>query len=349
MPDLFFNNNPFKKRFYIGNRAIGKGEPCLIIAEAGVAHFGDMGLARELVQLAVDGDADAFKIQTFDIDALFVQEATEWRERLRPRNLTLDQVLELKQLCDDAGLLFIMTPHDETRIQWLKELDVPAIKIGSGERNNTPFIRKLAQIGKPIILSTGMYTEEDVLEARQAVQAEGCDELALLHCVSSYPTPDSEVSLSSIDRLKVIFQGPVGFSDHTKDFLAVYGAVARGAKIIEKHITILQNVPNAQDWKVSATPNDFPRLVQDIRRIETMLGDYKKSPAISEASAEHSFLKSLVAKQDLPQGHKISEADLLAKRPGGGIPPNQISELIGRSLNYPLKMDERITWQHFTV
>src|SRR4051812_31051298 len=164
-----------------------------------------MGLARQLVGLAHAAHADAFKIQLFDVDELISDRAAEWRDRLRPRNLTLDQAMELKRMCDERGLAFLATAHDETRISWLESLDVPAVKVGSGERNNPAFMRRLAWLGRPMVISTGMYREADVTEALDACAAEGCDRVALLHCVTSYPTPDDEVNLSAMDRLAAMF------------------------------------------------------------------------------------------------------------------------------------------------
>lgn len=330
----------------IGNRTVGPGYPCLIIAEAGVAHFGDMGLARELVDLAAEGGADVFKTQFFDVDALIAKHSVEWRERLRPRNLTLDQAHELAQRCQDKGLLFMATAHDETRIPWLEALEVPAIKIGSGERNNLPFLSRLAALGKPIILSTGMYDEDDVCEAVSTLAGAGCTQLALLHCVTSYPAPDGDVNLAAMDRLAELFPGPVGYSDHTEDFLAVYGAVARGAQIIEKHITILRNVPNAQDWKVSAGPDNLAEMVSSIRRLEQMIGKKAKTATKSERGGIAWATKSLVAARNLPLGHRLSAEDLVAKRPGGGLYPSRISELIGRTLKQGIAADEQIHPQH---
>lgn len=262
----------FDAAFSIRGRRVGGGAPCLLIAEAGVSHFGDMGLARELVDLAADAGADVFKTQFFDVEALIAGRAAEWRERLRPRNLTLDQALELKARCESRGLLFMATAHDETRISWLHELDVPAVKVGSGERNNPVFLTRLAELGRPMIVSTGMYGVADVREALAACAAGGCREVALLHCVTSYPTPPEDVNLAAMDALRDLFPGPVGYSDHTVDEMAVLAAVARGADIIEKHITILRDVPNAQDWKVSAGPENLASLIEGVRRIEAMIG-----------------------------------------------------------------------------
>ena len=310
----------FQPSFEIGGRPVGGGAPVLFIAEAGVAHFGDMGLAMQLVDLAADAGADVFKTQFFDVEAMISSEMPEWRDRLRPRNLSLDEFRTLKQRCDERGLLFMSTAHDATRIEWLAKLDVPAVKVGSGERNNPGFLRQLAELGRPMIVSTGMYREADVEEALDACQAGGCDRVALLHCVTSYPTPATDVNLQAMDRLAELFDGPVGYSDHTQDHLAVLAAVARGAEVIEKHITILRDVPNAQDWKVSAGPEDLAQ------------GHGRKEPAPSEADGQKWALKSVVAVRDLAEGETLTAADLTTKRPGTGIPANELENVVGRTL-----------------
>jgi len=338
----------FHSFFQIGTRSVGEGYPVFIIAEAGVSHFGDVDLAKQLVELASKAGADAFKTQIFDVDALIANRATEWRDRLRPRNLRLDQAHELKQMCDRLGILFMATAHDETRVPWLRELNMPAVKVGSGERNNPGFLRRLAALGKPMIVSTGMYREPDVREAIEACAKGGCDRLALLHCVTSYPTPANEVNLSAMDRLRQMFPGPVGYSDHTADGLAVLAAVARGARIIEKHITILRDVPNAQDWKVSAGPETFAALVADIRRVEALIGHGRKEPAQCEESGLGWALKSLVAARDLPEGRVLTAEDLLAKRPGEGIPPSHLDRVLGRALKRSLAADEPLLMEHLS-
>lgn len=331
-----------KKTFKIAHRVVGGDAPCLFIAEAGVAHFGDMGMARDLVDLAAEGNSDVFKIQIFDVDTLLSAEAEEWKDRLRPRNLTLDQVFELKEFVESKGMLFMATAHDQSRLSWLEELDLPAIKVGSGELGNHWFLKKLAKLGKPMIVSTGMYTEQDVVELLEALESTGNDELALLHCVTSYPTPADDVNIAAMDSLARVFSGPVGYSDHTEDHLAVLGAVARGAKIIEKHITILRDIPNAQDWKVSAGPEDLAQLVDDIRKMETMIGSGVKKPAECEAGGMSWALKSVVAVRQLPAGHVLAEADITTKRPAGGIPADQMEKLLGRVTSRCFAKDEKI-------
>lgn len=337
----------FQSRFVIADREVGEGAPVLIIAEAGVSHFGDIDLAFQLVDLAADAGADVFKTQFFDVERLFASSAQEWRDRLRPRNLTLDQAHQVAERCRSRGLLFMSTAHDESRIPWLVELGVPALKVGSGERNNTGFLQKLASLGKPMIISTGMYTNRDVTETLAACARGGCRAVSLLHCVTSYPAPPEQLNLSAMDRLREVFAGPVGYSDHTVDFIAVHAAVARGAKVIEKHITILRDVPNAQDWKVSAGPENFKSFVEEIRLIEAMLGNGVKEPAPCELAAEKWALKSLVASRDLEVGQRLSEADLVAKRPGTGIPPNRIAEVIGRRLVRAVHADTALGFDDF--
>ncbi len=337
-------NTRFAAEFAVGNRRIGGDAPVFVIAEAGVAHFGDFDMARQLLRLSVEAGADAFKLQVFDVDQLFAERSSEWRDRLRPRTLERPQVEQLRDECRAAGLAFILTAHDESKISWLVELDVDAVKIGSGERNNTGFIRRLGALGKPVLLSTGMYSPADVEEALDALAEGGCGEVGLLHCVSSYPTPEEQVNLRAMEHLAELFPGPVGYSDHTPDDLALLGAVAAGARILERHITVLRDVPNAQDWKVSSGPEDFPQTVARIRRIEAMLGHGRKTPADCEQGAMTWALKSLVARRPLEAGHRLTENDLAAKRPGDGIAPNRLEEVLGRCLRRSVALDEPIRW-----
>lgn len=332
----------FNPTFKVGDRMVGEGYPVLVIAEAGVSHFGDMGLALELVEMAAAAKADVFKTQFFDVEELYAKQASEWRDRLRPRNMTLDQARGVRQACRDKGLLFMSTAHDASRISWLTALEVPAIKVGSGERNNPAFLETLARLGRPMIVSTGMYNEADVHEALAACARGGCRDVVLLHCVTSYPAPENQINLSAMEALRAASGGPVGYSDHTEDFLAVYAAVGRGAKVIEKHITILRDVPNAQDWKVSASPDNFGKFVSDIRRVESMIGSGLKEPTASEVPAAKWALKSMVAVRDLPAGHRLSPADLVAKRPGDGVPPNQIDALLGGVLVRAIAADTQV-------
>ncbi len=335
----------FQNHIQIGPRRVGSGEPVLIIAEAGVAHFGDAGKADALVDLAAEAGADVFKTQAFSTDRLIAASLPEWRERLRPKEVGFDFIARMKARCDTRGLLFLCTAHDESVLPWLDELDVPAYKIGSGERNNTPYFRAIAARGKPVILSTGMYARADVEQMLATFADAGLAELALLHCVTSYPTPYNEVNLLAMETLRGLFSGPVGYSDHTQGHHIPLAAVALGAHIIEKHITLDFNVPNAQDWTVSAGPADFADFVRHIRDVEVALGEGGKAARTCETAAQQWALKSLVLARDLPAGAALGAEDLIAKRPGDGIPPSQSGAVIGRRLKQAMSVDQVLKWE----
>lgn len=329
----------FRRQFSIGNKLIGHDAPVYVIAEAGVAHFGDPGKALALVDLAAEGGADAFKTQAFTTDSLISARLPEWRDRLRPKEVGFDFIARMKQRCDQRGITFLCTAHDPSVLPWLDKLEVPAYKIGSGERGNTPFLQELARRGKPMILSTGMYEERHLAEALDAIAGEGLEELALLHCVTSYPTPQDQVNLRAMARMRELFQGPVGYSDHTQGHHVVLAAVARGAAIVEKHITLDFNVPNAQDWKVSCGPDDFAAFVREIREVEAALGRSAKEVQPCEQAALDWALKSLVAACDLSAGTVLQPEHLLSKRPGDGLPPSRQKELLGKRLARPVATD----------
>lgn len=335
----------YQKHINIAGHIVGPDKPVLIIAEAGVAHFGDPGKALDLVDLAADAGADVFKTQAFHTDSLVSARLPDWRERLRPKEVGFEFISRMKERCDQRGILFMCTPHEPSVLPWLDEWDVPAIKIGSGERGNTPFFREIASRGKPVILSTGMYAREHVDQALAVFAAAGLHELALLHCVTSYPTLPAEVNLSAMQELRVGFNGPIGYSDHTQGHHICLAAVAMGAQLIEKHITLDFNVPNAQDWKVSCGPDDFADFVRLVREVEAARGAGGKMPRECETPAFKWALKSLVAAHALPAGHVLDAADLAAKRPGDGISPAQIDAVVGRTLNADLAADDLIEWR----
>mgnify|MGYP006434737843 FL=1 len=185
-------------RVCISGRWIGDGFPCFVIAEAGVAHFGSIEKAIKLVDLAVASQADAVKFQIFDVDSLISREAQDWKDRLGSRCLTIVEFDYLKQYCLDSGIIFLATPHDKYGLDALRELDVAAFKIGSGERKNWSFLQEIARCGKPIIFSTGMYSIEDVRQALRIFEETGNDQIAMLHCTTMYPTPPSEVNLRTL-------------------------------------------------------------------------------------------------------------------------------------------------------
>lgn len=340
------SNFNFNQTFTIQGREIGKSKPVFIIAEAGVAHFGSLDKAKQLVDIAVGSGADAVKFQIFKTNALVSVESEEWRNRLKTRELPYEAFKEIQVYCKEKGIIFFATAHDEPSLEFLDSLDVPAYKIGSGEVSNWSFLEKVASKKKPVILSTGMYTLGDIGEALKVIAKTGNPDIAVLHCVTSYPTPPSEVNLRAMDTIRDTYDVIVGYSDHTNGFHFPLAAAALGASIIEKHITLDFNVPDAQDWKVSCGSEDFPVMVEQIREIEAGLGTGIKALTKSELSSINWARKSLVAIEDIFEEEIIELKKLGAKRPGFGIMPSDIDKVIGKKAKKTIKKDALIKWEY---
>ena len=260
----------------LGSIIIGDQKPCVIVAEAGVAHFGSLEKCFKLVDLAKSSGANAIKFQIYDIDSFISRKSKKWFSRMKEKSLNNDDFLEIKKYCKKKKILFFLTPHDEKALSFTEKMDLPLLKIGSGEVQNNSFIKKILSLNKPTIISTGMYDEDDLNDLIKIIKKQKNKNIAILHCVSSYPTKSEEVNLNVINEYKEKIQGIIGYSDHTEGHEVCILAVAAGAKIIEKHITLDFNIPNAQDWKVSCGPNDFKSFVNKIRSVEKILGLKKK-------------------------------------------------------------------------
>jgi N-acetylneuraminate synthase/N,N'-diacetyllegionaminate synthase len=335
----------FPASFSISGRSVGAGAPCLIIAEAGVNHFGDIEKAFRLVDMAVDAGADVLKIQHFYTDRMIGNSAVEWQDRMRGKELSEDSIHRIKEYCEYRGILFLCTPHDDWALRFLdQELNLPAFKIGSGEVENWPFLAQVARCGKPIILSTGMYRMDQIHEAVRVLADNGCPALAILHCVTSYPAQPAAINLKVMDEIQSFFSGPVGYSDHTAGTTVPLAAVARGAAVIEKHITLERDVPNAQDWKVSCDPSNFSNFVDQAREIEIALGQRQKSIGDQEQKSLLWARKSLHAAKAIPAGNRIEASMLVAKRPGNGISPIHVESIIGRTIRHDIPADIMIDW-----
>lgn len=326
----------------IGRRRVGVGQPCFIIAEAGVNHNGDVALARELVRVAARAGADAVKFQTFRAAQLATADAPKagyqkaagapeetQQEMLRKLELSDAAHHELKALCAELGIMFMSSPFDESCADFLHGLGVDALKVPSGEITNTPYLTHLARLGTPLILSTGMATLEEVRAAVAAVARGGRVPLALLHCVSNYPAAPAGCNLRAMATMQREFGVPVGFSDHTLGTDVALGAVALGACIIEKHFTLDRNM-SGPDHKASLDPQQLTDFVRSIRAVESALGDGIKSPLPSEAETAAVARKSVVAARDIVAGATIEAEMLVCRRPGTGLAPSQMEKLVGR-------------------
>jgi N,N'-diacetyllegionaminate synthase len=331
-----------------------------MIAEIGVNHDGSVEQAMALVEAAAAAGADAVKFQTFDPDALATRgaplaayqrdgtDAESQREMLERLRLADEDLGSLAALCRRLGPHFLSTPFDEASVALLESLEVPAFKVGSGELTNLPFLRYLGGRGLPLLLSTGMGDLEEVRAAVGAVATGGTPPLALLHCVSSYPAPVEQANLRAMDTLAAEFPDAViGYSDHCLGLEVSLAAVARGAKVIERHITLDRTRPGP-DHHVSLEPEEMARLVAGIRLVESALGDGRKEPQEAEADTRIVARRSLVAARDLAEGRILTATDLTAKRPAGGLPPSALDNVVGRSLTRPLGRDERLTDAHLS-
>jgi N,N'-diacetyllegionaminate synthase len=341
----------------IAGRKVGAGEPVLVVAEAGVNHNGSLERALRLVDAAAAAGADAVKFQTFDAKRLaaagaplssYQRSGTDAESQvamLEKLELPREAFAELSRRSAERKLLFLSTPFDEASAELLEELDVPAFKVGSGDLTNIPFLRSLAARGRPILLSTGMATLEEVAEAVEAVRAGGDPGLALLHCVSSYPVPPDQANLLAIDTLRREFELPIGYSDHTLGLEVALAAVARGAVIVEKHYTLDRRL-HGPDHALSLEPSELDELVTGIRRVEVAMGDGVKRPQPAEKENLVAVRRSLVAARDLAAGERVAAEDIAIKRPAGGLTPSRLDELVGVELARPIRAEEPFTEKH---
>ncbi|MGE0734853.1 MAG: N-acetylneuraminate synthase family protein [Alphaproteobacteria bacterium] len=328
----------------IGNRRVGDGAPCYIVAEIGINHNGDMALARRSIDAAKLAGADAVKFQNYRTEdfvldcALTYSYSSQGRAVTEPQydmfkrcELTPDDVRGLKAYCDSIGIDFHSTPTGEDGVQLLVELGVGVLKNGSDFLGNLPLIEAMGRTGLPTVLSTGMAELADIEAAVSAFRATGNQQLILLHCVSSYPAPAASLNLKKIPELSRTFGCAVGFSDHSEGSLAAVGAVALSACWIEKHFTLDRGLPGP-DHRFSSDPADFAALVHAVRGIETALGSAELRPAESEREMRAAARLSCVAARPLGRSHVLATNDIAFMRPGTGLPPKARDTLIGRRL-----------------
>jgi len=331
-----------QNKINIGERLVGRGEAAFIIAEAGVNHNGDISRALQLVDEAKAAGADAVKFQTFvaenaispgaskaDYQKRSTGEQESQLEMLKRLELSFADFRKIAQRCEENDIVFLSTPFDFESVDFLHELNVPAFKISSGDVTNHPFLQFVAGKGRPVILSTGMSDLEEVAEAVETLRASN-HQIALLQCVTNYPADAAEVNLRAMATLEKEFQLPVGYSDHTLGIEVALAATALGATIIEKHFTLDRRLPGP-DHLASLEPAELRAMVDGIRKIEAALGDGLKKPAASEVSNAMVARRSLVAARDIPAGTILTRDTIALKRPGTGLPPKMLTQLIGRT------------------
>ena len=325
-----------------------------IIAEAGDNHNGNLELAFQLVDKAAQAGADCVKFQTFVTEEVISKRAekAEYQkestgadesqyEMVKKLELTFDNFRQLQQYAKEKGLMFLSTPFDIPSVDFLNSIDIPCFKIPSGEITNLPYLIRIAQTGRDIILSTGMAEIEEIEAAVKALRENGAGEISLLHCNTEYPTPMEDVNLRAMLTLKEKFSVRVGYSDHTKGIEVPIAAAAMGAEIIEKHFTLDHNM-EGPDHKASLEPDELKAMVEGIRNIEKALGNGIKTASRSEKKNMDIARKSIVARRKIAKGETLTEDNLAVKRPGNGISPMKWYEILGTKAVRDCGEDEMI-------
>lgn len=330
-------------------------KPCYIIAEIGVNHNGSLDLARRLIDAAVTSRADAVKFQTFRADDLVTRKAAKadyqiantenadsQYSMLQALELTEAQFAELRDYCGQVGIEFLSTPFSEAAVDLLERVGVTAYKVSSGDLTHLPMLAHMGRKGLPIILSSGMATLSDVEEAIATIYATGNRQVSVLHCVSNYPAAPEDCNLAAMVTMAHAFGIPVGWSDHTLGAAISWAAVARGAKIIEKHITLSRELPGP-DHRASMEPAEFTDFVAGIRAIEASIGTGIKTPSAAEKRTALVGRRSIVAARDLGAGEVLRLEDVKIVRPGSGLMPRHLDLVIGCRLAVAVATDTPLT------
>jgi N,N'-diacetyllegionaminate synthase len=326
-----------------------------VIAEAGVNHNGSLQSAKKLIDVAAEAGADAVKFQAFKAQSLVTKKAKtadyqkqqtgefDQHEMLKKLELDMESHKILQDYCVDKNILFLSSAFDLESIDGLAQLNLPLFKIPSGEITNYTYLKKIASYSKPVILSTGMATMNEISEALDLLIKFGIDkkDITVLHCNTEYPTPLADVHLRAMATIAKEFNVEIGYSDHTQGVEVAVAAVALGAKVIEKHFTLDKTLPGP-DHKASLDPDELKLMIKLIRNIELALGGEIKQPSPSEIKNIEAARKSIVASRLINKGETFSDENLTAKRPGIGLSPMLWNEIVGKKATRSFEVDEMI-------
>jgi len=339
----------------VGKRSVGSGQPVYVVAEVSANHHQKFDRAVKIIHAAKDAGADAVKLQTYTPDTMtiasnraeFLIQGTIWNGRnlheLYSEAYTpWEWQPRLKQVANDLGLDLFSTPFDATAVDFLEQMKVPAYKLASCELVDIPLIRKIARTGKPLIISTGMGTVEEIEEAVATARQAGTSEIALLKCTSAYPAPPEEMNLRAIPELSQRFGVPVGLSDHTMGIAVPVAAVALGACIIEKHLTLSRSEPGP-DSAFSLEPHEFKAMVDAALVAEKALGEAHFRLGAKEAESRV-FRRSLFVVQDMKRGEAFSAENVRSIRPGHGLHPRHLAEVLGRHAARDIERGTPLSW-----
>lgn len=325
-----------------------------IIAEAGVNHNGSMEIAKKLIDEAVDCGVDAVKFQSFKAKNLVTKSAKQAEyqknnmkkeisqyEMLKALELSDEDHIELINYCKDKGIMFLSSPFDLESIEMLDSLGMEIFKVPSGEIENVPYLRKIGEKNKKVILSTGMSTLSDIEFALEILRDAGANDISVLHCNTDYPTKMEDVNLKAMNSIGEAFGVEIGYSDHTKGIEVPIAAVALGAKIIEKHFTLDRNM-EGPDHKASLEPSELKDMVKSIRNIEIALGNGIKALTEPEKLNKKVARKSIICSADIKEGEIFSESNLTIKRPGTGLSPKMWDSIVGKKASRNYYKDEMV-------
>jgi sialic acid synthase SpsE len=330
--------------FLIGERRVGPGHPCYVIAEAGANHNRDLPTALRLIEVAVEAGADAVKFQTYTAEGLYSRQTPDMRylkekglldnresvwELIKRVEIPWEWHEELARHAASCGITFFSTPFEEAAVDVLESVGVPAYKMASYEVNHYPLIERVARTGKPVLISTGMASLGDIERALDAAAAAGAHDLMVMHCAVNYPPRFADLNLRAITTMRSAFGIPVGWSDHTPGHTADVVAVTLGACAIEKHFTLSRDQPGP-DHPFALEPSELAAMVGAIRETEEALGSSVKRVTDAEADLFRLGRRSIVAARDVPAGGELTLADLAIKRPGFGIPVDALDQVVGR-------------------
>ena len=337
------------KEISIDGRFIGKNRDVYVIAEIGINHEGDVGIAKELIAAAKDAGADAVKFQIVFADTLYpLSRRTKKDEKcyhalFKQTELSFDEYSELKELTEKSGMSFFASFNDRVGVDYLSRLKSPAYKIASTQMNNLPLVDYAARQKKVLVIATGMASLGEVDDCIRTAKLAGNEDLILLHCVSSYPMPPEQANLAIMDTLQTAFDLPVGFSDHSIDGLASLAAVARGACVIERHFSI-DPAREGFDHRLSSNPFQMKEIIDQVRMIQRMVGSKIKNIAESEQANRAMCRVGLCAAIDINNGDVITEAMISAARPAVGLESRYWRDLIGRKIHRTLKVGDSFKW-----
>jgi N,N'-diacetyllegionaminate synthase len=343
---MCFTRSLLRRGYYLIMDICSKNESVMIVAEVGNNHEGNFEVAEQMVYKAAECGVDAVKFQTFKTEHYVAQSDTDRFKRLKQFEMGVDRMTLLSELAHSLGLMFISTPFDLHSADELEDI-VDAYKISSSDNTFYPLLSVVASKDKPILLSTGLSDMDTVNKAVACVESarrvgKFHNNLALLHCVSSYPTPPEEANLKSIGVLAKSYEYPIGYSDHTTGIDACVLATALGAVIVEKHFTLDKHYSDFRDHQLSADPEEMQMMVKSIRDAERMLGKNEKHVMQCEKQACDSMRRSIVAATQMKQGHRIRMEDITWVRPAGGVPPGNEELLIGKTLKRDINYNEKI-------